>query len=151
MTRQSDRICQTCRARKVRCDGNRPTCGDCRRLDLDCSFQHPGSGVSQVPRRRARQACVRCHSRKARCSGGPSPCQRCREYALECVYPSPGRLAHTGPRRRTSHEGSTFETSNSIRLDYSPADHGSNTPSLGPGNPQYQPSPPESSGLPRTR
>lgn len=30
--------CQTCRQRKVKCDNQRPTCGGCEELEIDCVF-----------------------------------------------------------------------------------------------------------------
>ncbi|KIW35701.1 uncharacterized protein PV07_02385 [Cladophialophora immunda] len=33
--------CQTCRARKTKCDNTRPTCGSCRQLGSTCNFPDP--------------------------------------------------------------------------------------------------------------
>lgn len=30
--------CVLCRKRKLKCDGNRPTCGTCKRLSHDCAY-----------------------------------------------------------------------------------------------------------------
>ncbi|KAI1338672.1 fungal-specific transcription factor domain-containing protein [Xylariaceae sp. FL0016] len=41
--------CLTCKKRKKKCDGLRPKCADCRRLNLNCVYQgdlSPGSSVS---------------------------------------------------------------------------------------------------------
>lgn len=82
-------ICDTCRARKVRCDSSRPTCGNCERLGFACTttgqFEQVGR-VSNHERRRARQACTNCHNLKARCSGQKPQCTRCLDRGLNCVY-----------------------------------------------------------------
>lgn len=40
--RRSRMGCLTCRRRKKRCDENRPLCGECKRLRLNCSWPEPG-------------------------------------------------------------------------------------------------------------
>ena len=89
--------CVTCRARKVRCDGQKETCTNCRRLGFACSYAgHPrGDGNERhgplpadviVPRRRVGRACLGCHSRKAKCSGTRPKCGRCQAQGIDCEY-----------------------------------------------------------------
>ncbi|KAF2638094.1 hypothetical protein P280DRAFT_520678 [Massarina eburnea CBS 473.64] len=94
--------CRQCRARKVRCDRNGPSCGACTRLHLDCSLH--GSADHLVPseisdrsasvppdqlteagikRRRTRHACKQCRLLKAKCSGD-DPCERCQGRNQQC-------------------------------------------------------------------
>lgn len=83
-------ICETCRARKVSCDGLRPVCGNCERLGFRCTGyeqQEQATGHSSThERRRARQACTNCHNLKAKCSGQRPQCNRCLAKGLECLY-----------------------------------------------------------------
>jgi len=37
----SSQACDICRARKTRCDEDRPRCGYCRNMNLDCTYQEP--------------------------------------------------------------------------------------------------------------
>lgn len=86
--KKSPFTCATCRARKVRCNGARPHCGNCLRLALPCTYDDadPDHWNVSLPRRRVKQACLNCHSRKARCSGHLPTCERCRQQKLDCVY-----------------------------------------------------------------
>lgn len=92
--KKSASTCTTCRARKVRCNGQRPMCSNCLRLGFPCSYDddagdHAASAsasLAYLPRRRVKQACLSCHSRKARCSGHMPACERCRSQGIECVY-----------------------------------------------------------------
>ncbi|EAA66443.1 hypothetical protein AN9376.2 [Aspergillus nidulans FGSC A4] len=69
--RRSKSGCNTCRARKVKCDERPEGCANCERLQLECS----GYGRSAVQRsgtRRARRtyrSCTNCRLRRAKCSG----------------------------------------------------------------------------------
>ncbi|TLD14187.1 uncharacterized protein PgNI_02659 [Pyricularia grisea] len=104
--KRTSNTCNTCRARKVRCDGRRDVCTNCERLGFGCTYHDagPGSGSTEgetamssalalaLPRRRVRLACANCHSRKARCSGSLPKCDRCRARGIECVY-QPGKRA----------------------------------------------------------
>ena len=92
--KKSSTTCTTCRARKVRCNGQKPMCSNCMRLGFPCSYDddagdHAASAsasLAYLPRRRVKQACLSCHSRKARCSGHMPACERCRSQGIECVY-----------------------------------------------------------------
>lgn len=104
-SKRSANTCAECRARKVRCEGNRPVCSHCDRLSLDCSFQRadrPESEAVQWERRRVRLACASCHALKARCTGQLPKCQRCLAKGIDCVY---------APSKRASHNPSSFSLS----------------------------------------
>ncbi|KUI59777.1 hypothetical protein VP1G_06994 [Cytospora mali] len=134
-SKKPSNTCVTCRARKVRCDGNRDICNNCMRLGFTCSYDdcvphhHPNAAApgimnpdgaataasdaltihavaSHPPRRRVRQACQSCHSRKAKCSGTMPKCDRCRNHGLECVYrPSKRSRLTTTPGASASQHG----------------------------------------------
>ncbi|KAL7823686.1 fungal-specific transcription factor domain-containing protein [Trichoderma gracile] len=86
--KKSSTTCAVCRFRKVRCNGQRPSCGNCQRLGFPCSYDDADVDTwsMSLPRRRVKQACLSCHSRKARCSGHLPSCERCRAQGIECVY-----------------------------------------------------------------
>ena len=98
-SRQSPNTCATCRARKVRCDGRKGTCGNCERLSFTCSYEmRPRNSVSQPPirRRRAHAACFACHARRIRCNEERPTCQRCSRLGLSCSYPGPKSQPEAG-------------------------------------------------------
>ncbi|PKC73746.1 hypothetical protein RhiirA1_450802 [Rhizophagus irregularis] len=35
--------CDRCRKRHVKCDGDYPICGNCKSVNGECSYSHPGS------------------------------------------------------------------------------------------------------------
>lgn len=136
--KRTSNTCNTCRARKVRCDGRRDVCTNCERLGFGCTYHDSGGGSGSagegetamssalalaLPRRRVRLACANCHSRKARCSGSLPKCDRCRARGIECVY-QPGKRARpsvviaaprpsasaTPPDRPGSSSGNGFST-----------------------------------------
>ncbi|KAH6611510.1 fungal transcriptional regulatory [Trichoderma cornu-damae] len=86
--KKSSTTCAVCRFRKVRCNGARPSCGNCQRLGFPCSYDEADVDAwsLSLPRRRVKQACLGCHGRKARCSGHLPSCERCRVQGIECVY-----------------------------------------------------------------
>lgn len=92
--KKSSSTCATCRHRKVRCNGARPICSNCQRLNFPCSYDESDADTWHValPRRRVKQACLTCHSRKARCSGHLPSCERCTSLGLDCVYRPTKRL-----------------------------------------------------------
>ena len=116
--KKSTSTCSTCRFRKVRCNGARPLCSNCKRLGFPCSYEDSDvdNWSMALPRRRVKQACLNCHSRKARCSGHVPTCDRCRAQGLDCVY-RPGkrsRLSVTGRdsvdiRSPDRHNGDHFD------------------------------------------
>lgn len=132
-SKKPSNTCVTCRARKVRCDGQRDICNNCMRLGFTCSYDdsiptHTNPSLSAAgmnsdgtsasdaltihavashpPRRRVRQACQSCHSRKAKCSGTMPKCDRCRAHSLECVYrPSKRSRLSATPGASSSQHG----------------------------------------------
>ena len=97
--------CQTCRARKVRCDERPGQCGNCERLGLVCASAsrtnsgNPASTLQSqqgeadqgmigagVKRKRTYRSCTDCRASKSRCSGHKPKCARCLEKSLDCVY-----------------------------------------------------------------
>lgn len=105
--------CETCRARKVRCDERKPTCFNCERLGLVCAgpsdnlqphhitattpedgdahYQQPTAGTpisagSGLKRKRTYRSCKECRLSKTRCSGQKPVCGRCLEKKMVCAY-----------------------------------------------------------------
>ena len=93
--------CETCRARKVRCDDRPGTygCLQCERLGLPCSrsasspndngqrAQEPAStATTDARRKRTFRSCTGCRSNKTRCSGDKPACSRCKRKSLQCQY-----------------------------------------------------------------
>ena len=88
--------CQTCRARKVRCDERTGVCLNCERLGLPCApstEQNPTpprrpevASTSGFKRKRTFRSCAGCRASKTRCSGDKPICVRCRERDLSCDY-----------------------------------------------------------------
>lgn len=112
--KKSSMTCAVCRFRKVRCNGARPSCGNCQRLGFPCSYDDTDVDAwsLSLPRRRVKQACLSCHSRKARCSGHLPSCERCRVQGIECVYrpskrvkPSSMTKSPNSPDRESDREG----------------------------------------------
>ncbi|KAL3467306.1 hypothetical protein BJX64DRAFT_283630 [Aspergillus heterothallicus] len=97
MTRPRCAPCVQCRYRKVRCDRRQDVCGNCDRLQFDCSFRSssvaakcsPPSATLSLPpeRRRGSRACLACRRSKARCSGELPACRTCHQRQRECLYP----------------------------------------------------------------
>ncbi|KAL3470370.1 fungal-specific transcription factor domain-containing protein [Aspergillus californicus] len=81
--------CNTCRARKVKCDERANGCSNCERLRLQCSGYGQAStrhfNVSNRARRTYR-SCAECRSVRVKCSGERPGCSRCRETHLQCHY-----------------------------------------------------------------
>ncbi|EME39977.1 hypothetical protein DOTSEDRAFT_74739 [Dothistroma septosporum NZE10] len=100
-TKRSRAGCETCRARKVRCDERHPICYNCDRLGLPCAPSgttkdprlaspqaetngaYPGTGLK---RKRTYRSCAECRTSKTRCSGHKPTCVRCGEKKLSCTY-----------------------------------------------------------------
>ena len=92
--------CQTCRARKVRCDERPGVCLNCEKLGLPCAGAGPSSERSQplakpssggtvtagVKRKRTFRSCIGCRASKTRCSGDRPVCRRCQEKSVQCNY-----------------------------------------------------------------
>jgi hypothetical protein len=92
--------CQTCRARKVRCDERPEVCLNCEKLGLPCNGPAIPSGqtkqaasdtaespvVAGVKRKRTFRSCTECRATKTRCSGDKPVCLRCSQKNLSCNY-----------------------------------------------------------------
>ncbi|PHH70651.1 hypothetical protein CDD82_7001 [Ophiocordyceps australis] len=124
--KKSMQTCNTCRIRKVRCNGARPLCSNCQRLGFPCSYAdgQPPSRSIVLPRRRVRQACLTCHGRKARCSGHWPACERCRGLGLDCVY-RPGKRARLSASASCATDKSPSPSEcMATRADSADTDHG---------------------------
>lgn len=97
MPRPPVESCAQCRARKVKCDNQRPLCHNCRRLNFDCSFdnQQHGAPALSVPARRRGRACLECRSQKIKCRGTVAPCPSCLQRNKHCIYPPTRRPVAT--------------------------------------------------------
>lgn len=97
MPRPTVDSCAQCRARKVKCDNERPLCQNCRRLNFDCSFdsQQRGESAFNVPARRRGRACLECRSQKIKCRGNVAPCPSCLQRNKHCIYPPTRRPVAT--------------------------------------------------------
>jgi Fungal Zn(2)-Cys(6) binuclear cluster domain len=49
--RRALQACQICRARKTKCDNERPTCGSCEALGVDCSYNDAPASKYRSPTR----------------------------------------------------------------------------------------------------
>lgn len=101
-TKRSRAGCETCRARKVRCDERHPICYNCDRLGLPCTppgnTKDPSLAASPqaetngaytgtgLKRKRTYRSCAECRTSKTRCSGHKPTCVRCGEKKLACTY-----------------------------------------------------------------
>ncbi|KAH8682720.1 fungal-specific transcription factor domain-containing protein [Xylariales sp. PMI_506] len=116
--------CLQCRVRKVKCDGRQTVCGNCERLEFECSFQQSpgGSGggggggsssyATKLPERRRRmQACLGCRSKKIRCLGELPECSNCAKKGLACAYPEPRKR----PAGGSNHGGDALSATDSER------------------------------------
>ncbi|KAL4787182.1 hypothetical protein BJX76DRAFT_354370 [Aspergillus varians] len=113
MPRPQHPPCLQCRYRKVRCDRRQNTCGSCKRLQFDCSFnisaarpeskrKDPQSAPPE--RRRASQACLACRRLKARCSGELPECDNCRRRQKRCCYAASDLPGNDSPASADSFE-----------------------------------------------
>ncbi|KAL2833694.1 hypothetical protein BDW59DRAFT_168788 [Aspergillus cavernicola] len=81
--------CNTCRARKVKCDERPGGCANCERLQLECSGYGRSTTRHSIARSRAKRtyrSCAECRSGRAKCSGERPACSRCRGKRIECQY-----------------------------------------------------------------
>ncbi|KAI1371825.1 hypothetical protein F4677DRAFT_282334 [Hypoxylon crocopeplum] len=83
--------CTQCRHRKVRCDKQQDTCGNCERLGLDCSYGPESVSPNRPRRLRGARACTFCRDSKIRCSGTAPRCSNCKRRGRQCVYPASKR------------------------------------------------------------
>ncbi|KAH8665477.1 fungal-specific transcription factor domain-containing protein [Ilyonectria robusta] len=97
--------CNTCKARKVKCDEGQPVCNNCEGLHLECAYPSAGQRRVAVGRRNPK-SCSGCRIARCKCSRkvvGQSSCDRCREKSLLCSYQdgpgnSPRQLLPSDPR-----------------------------------------------------
>ncbi len=91
--------CQTCRARKIRCDERPEVCLNCEKLGLPCGGITTSPSTSKherepsdspanagVKRKRTFRSCKECRATKTRCSGDKPACGRCRKQQRQCNY-----------------------------------------------------------------
>lgn len=104
--RRSAHICESCRQRKVRCDGTSPPCSNCERLSLRCTYSSAEASFPPHQRLRAQRACQQCRHRKRRCDGDLPDCRSCKSSMLSCVYPQE-RKRRCRPLRPVQERGST--------------------------------------------
>lgn len=91
-------VCETCRARKVKCDQRPNGCSNCERLGLRCAASNVSpqeemglvatAGKSRPRRGRIYRSCVECRKSKTRCNGIRPACLRCQQRKTQCVYAS---------------------------------------------------------------
>ncbi|EWG49028.1 hypothetical protein FVEG_08651 [Fusarium verticillioides 7600] len=84
--------CLQCKQRKVRCDKQRGTCRNCRRLDLLCSLNSDEHQLHKRPspskkRLRGARACSYCRLKKIKCSATLPSCVACQQKDIRCTYP----------------------------------------------------------------
>ncbi|CAH0022151.1 unnamed protein product, partial [Clonostachys rhizophaga] len=84
----------------VKCDGDPRGCGNCKRLQYECSLSTPPTEIDTLTgsqacleRRRVRKACIACRDRRSKCSGSLPSCLRCYRLGLDCQYPNARRAS----------------------------------------------------------
>ncbi|KAJ5033828.1 hypothetical protein NUH16_005245 [Penicillium rubens] len=111
MGRSQTAPCLQCRYRKVRCDRQQDTCGNCERLEFSCSYRRSVSCKEtkkqkneSVPpeRQRAGRACSECRRQKARCSGDLPSCKTCRHRQRACRYTDSDLAVDSSPLRKSA-------------------------------------------------
>jgi hypothetical protein len=113
-SKQSPSVCRQCRVRKVRCNGQRPSCSHCRRLGYACSLDGRADEQSPIPRRRSQNACVACSKRKTRCSGDRPRCTACAKRGIQCQYCLTRRKGKQTARRDTRINAHPHGTTNKV-------------------------------------
>nr|GAT50118.1 predicted protein [Mycena chlorophos] len=103
-TLEKGKACFNCRRRKIRCDGARPTCGQCRHLAfVDCAFTDGGRCDGQLVEERIRLVQARiagleklkaARQKSSSSSSASSP----EASPLNSPVSSPDSDAETGPR-----------------------------------------------------
>ncbi|KAH7268537.1 fungal-specific transcription factor domain-containing protein [Fusarium solani] len=81
--------CNTCKARKVKCDERQDTCANCESLHLECTYSQTQPAPRRAATKRNRRSCNGCRVARCRCSGSSTDhpsCQRCRENKIRCSY-----------------------------------------------------------------
>ncbi|VUC24396.1 unnamed protein product [Clonostachys rosea] len=78
--------CNTCRARKVKCDERPNGCANCEKLHLECSGYQRASNPVKGGGKRTYRSCNNCRLARCKCSGDRPVCVACRENNLQCSY-----------------------------------------------------------------
>ncbi|KAF7300220.1 hypothetical protein MKEN_01345800 [Mycena kentingensis (nom. inval.)] len=68
--------CVRCKKRKIRCDGDTPSCKTCVRMDATCEYDEGRSGGKAGTELKRGAACIPCRRKKKRCDGR-FPCNTC--------------------------------------------------------------------------
>jgi len=55
---RSKKGCSTCRARHMKCDEGRPTCGGCQKSGRDCSYDEAKVSVNRLPPCKQHTQCI---------------------------------------------------------------------------------------------
>ncbi|KAF7314156.1 hypothetical protein HMN09_00574900 [Mycena chlorophos] len=126
-TLEKGKACFNCRRRKIRCDGARPTCGQCRHLSfVDCAFTDGGRCDGQLVEERIRLVQARIAGleklKAARDkSSSPSSASSPEASTLNSPVSSPDLDAETSPRLEVAPSDWTLDA---LTLDLLP--HSSN-------------------------
>ncbi|ORX40165.1 hypothetical protein BD324DRAFT_616642 [Kockovaella imperatae] len=98
--RRSSTGCKTCRGRRIKCDEERPICGQCQTHGSECLWT-----VDEPPKKRFRilAACSACRDRKVRCEGAASrdSCARCAKLCIPCEFPEDRENIRNKPAPRS--------------------------------------------------
>ncbi|KAH7141852.1 fungal-specific transcription factor domain-containing protein [Dactylonectria macrodidyma] len=81
--------CNTCKARKVKCDERQDVCDNCEGLHLECTYPSAGQRLRVAVGRRNPRSCNGCRIARCKCSRrtvSQFSCERCREKSLPCSY-----------------------------------------------------------------
>ncbi|KAI0748054.1 hypothetical protein C8Q80DRAFT_1169835 [Daedaleopsis nitida] len=88
----SNQTCAACRERKVRCDGNLPTCGPCTkaRKPRECTYT-VATAIAATPKGeylKKGAACAPCRRKKKKCDANRPYCSTCQTAGKEreCAY-----------------------------------------------------------------
>ncbi|KAH7144225.1 fungal-specific transcription factor domain-containing protein [Dactylonectria estremocensis] len=85
--------CNTCKARKVKCDERQDVCDNCESLHLECTYPSAGQRLRIAVGRRNPRSCNGCRIVRSKCfrrTVSQSSCERCREKSLPCSYQDDG-------------------------------------------------------------
>ncbi|KAJ6500690.1 hypothetical protein C8R45DRAFT_978636 [Mycena sanguinolenta] len=95
MEKTSKPACARCRAKKIRCDGQKP-CDPCSKARVGIECNYAGSAKSNAPELRKGAACSACRRKKKKCSGD-WPCRTCIVSKKEddCKYDDGSQLSFT--------------------------------------------------------
>ncbi len=72
--------CLRCREKKIKCNGVKPTCNQCRRGLWTCQYEVPGQ------RKRSKNGCLNCKQRRRKCTEEKPSCAYCLRLDEDCEY-----------------------------------------------------------------